>query len=284
VKTVLAGVVIMVLVCALPLAALAERLSTEILIDQLDDPSENARYDAIEALGRQRAVVAVGPLLKVLGSKTATGSDKMAASYALGAIGDRRAVEPLIAALEMDMRQRTGILMAIIPALGMLKDVRAVPLLLKALNNREDDWLARNVAARALGSIGSTEAVPSLIRAAWLPDTRADAIGALGAIRDPRSIEVLISALQAEEEPEVIETAASGLVTLGSLVLPDLIRCLAQGSLEYPDESQRARIAQVLGDIGDPEAREALAQASRDTSPVVRESALEALDKLGQNR
>ena len=56
--------------------------------------------------------------------------------------------------------------MAIIPALGHLKDERAVPLLIKALNNLDEDWLGREAAARALGDIGATKAMPGLIRAA----------------------------------------------------------------------------------------------------------------------
>ena len=62
---------------------------------------------------------------------------------ALGASGDKKAVSPLIAALEKDMNQHKGIAMAIIPALGHLRDERAVPLLIKALNNLDEDWLGR---------------------------------------------------------------------------------------------------------------------------------------------
>ena len=81
--------------------------------------------------------------------------------------------------------------MAIIPALGHLKDERAVPLLIKALNNLDEDWLGREAAARALGDIGATKAMPGLIRAAWLPETRNAAIEALAAIGDPRAVDVL---------------------------------------------------------------------------------------------
>ena len=88
--------------------------------------------------------------------------------------------------------------MAIIPALGHLKDERAVPLLIKALNNLDEDWLGREAAARALGDIGSTKAVPGLIRAAWLPETRNAAIKALAAIGDPRAVDVLLSALSGQ--------------------------------------------------------------------------------------
>jgi len=120
---------------------------------------------------------------------------------ALGASCDSHAVLPLMAALRTDMKQRRGFFMAIIPALGQLKDERAVLLLLEALNNREDDWLAREAAAHALGDIGSAKAVPDLIRSAWMADTRSAAVDALAAIADPRAVDVLLSVLSEPKEP-----------------------------------------------------------------------------------
>jgi len=88
-----------------------DSLSFEQLIGELENPDSNRCWDAINALG---------------------------------ATGDKRAVLPLMAALEEDMKQHKGIAMAIIPALGHLSDERAFPLLIKALNKLKNIVLQKN--------------------------------------------------------------------------------------------------------------------------------------------
>jgi HEAT repeat protein len=91
---------------------------------------------------------------------------RAAAAYALGQIGDPRAVEPLIAALgdeSSDVRQDAAY------ALGEIKDPRAVEPLIAALK----DWHSnvRKAAAKALVKIG-TPAVELLIAALRDEDER----------------------------------------------------------------------------------------------------------------
>lgn len=200
----------------------------------------------------------------------------------LGASGDRGAVAPLIKALRKDFQQRRGFTMSIIPALGQLGDPHAVPILLEALNNREEHWLGREAAARALGKIGSTAAVASLIEAAWQSDTRSAAIGALAEIGDPEAIEVLISTFDPAEEPEVRTMAADGLVGLGTLAVPALIDRLENHHPEYPAEVERVQAAELLGKIGDPRAIAPLKRALKASSGEVRNSAQTALGLLAQ--
>lgn len=205
---------------------------------------------------------------------------RFAAVQRLGEGGDARAVPVLIAALERDMKERTGLLMAIIPALGELGDPRALPLLLMALNDRDDQWIAREAAAQALGAIGAPEAVPDLIEAAWMADTRAAAIGALARIADARAVEVLLTALDPAEDAAVREQALAGLIRIGQPAVPALTAVINESSGEYPNAEQRALAAQALGEIGDPRARRALEQAVRDPSAGVRASASQALRRL----
>lgn len=191
--------------------------------------------------------------------------------------GDPRAVPTLIQAMERDMRVRTGIAMGIIPVLGYLADDRAVPILIKSLNYRSDDWLGREASAVALGEIGGTAAVPALINAAWMADTRPHAIQALAKIADPRAVEVLISALDREEEREVRQAALEGLIHIGAEAVPALSAKLADWSQEYPAVEERALAAKALGEIGLPSARQALIKALDDPSEVIRSSAGRAL-------
>jgi HEAT repeat protein len=201
---------------------------------------------------------------------------------ALGASGDKRAVPPLMTALEKDMRQRKGFAMAIIPALGKLKDERAVPLLVKALNNLDEDWLGREAAARALGDIGAPKAVHSLIRAAWLPETRNAAIESLATIGDPRAVDVLLSAFSESEEPKVMEAAIAGLVLIGEPAVPALIEKLKIRHKEYSENHERAQAAEILGKIGGRSAVNTLTRALDDPNAEVRKNAATALEHLMQ--
>lgn len=224
-----------------------ESISFEQLIRELENPDSHRSWDAI---------------------------------IVLGSSGDKRAVQPLMKALEKDMKQHKGIAMAIIPALGFLEDQRAVPLLIKALNNRDEDWLGREVAAAALGNIGAAEAVPDLIRAAWLPETRNAAIGALAEIGDSRAIDVLLSALSDPEEPEAQKAASDGLMNIGEPAVPALIDKIEIRSKEDPQNHERALVVKILGEIGDLRAIDPLTRALDDPSAEVRKNAETALNNM----
>lgn len=114
------------------------------------------------------------------------------AAVGLGKIKDRRAVEPLMAALSDDddtLRANAAW------ALGELKESRAVEPILMLL---KDEWsYPRQQAAVALGKIGGPQAVDGLIAALAHPDmhVRAAAIESLGRIGDRRAVAPLIEKL-----------------------------------------------------------------------------------------
>ncbi|MCP5366243.1 MAG: HEAT repeat domain-containing protein [Hyphomicrobiales bacterium] len=253
------------------------KATVDSLLLAILDADDNTRLDAIAALGRSGDPRALAPLTAIMDSRGRPGQDRMTAAAALGDLGDRRAVEPLIAALRDDMTRRTGIMMAIIPSLGVLGDRRAVPILLDALTRRQDDWLAREAAARALGMIGDRRAVPHLLNAAWMADTRGDAVIALARMADPRALEVFLSALQFDEEPDVRDAAARGLVDLGPVAVPPLVDIAARSGGEGYDRGLRLRAIEVLGTIGGADARRTLEQAARDPDPTVALAARTAL-------
>jgi len=182
---------------------------------------------------------------------------------------DRRAVEPLIAALRKDVEERTGLWARIIPALGALRDSAAVPVLIETLENPDEDWLGREMSARALGDIGDPSAIPALTAAAWRGDTRNDAVMALAEIPDSRVIPVLISALDPGEDTETREAAMEGLRWLGSMAVPELVEALGEYEPEHPETERRVWICQLLGESGDPGAMEAFAAHRSDPDPAV---------------
>ena len=164
------------------------------------------------------------------------------AAWALGALDDGRAVDPLIAALrdtEPPVRRSAAW------ALGAVDDRKAVPALVGAL--RDADSSVRAQAAWALGAIDSTEAVPGLTAALGDadPTVRAQAAWALGAIDDPRPV-------------------------------PELSRLVQQDA----DAKVRSQAAWALGAIGDGRASTALAAALKDADPRVRRQAAWALGAI----
>ena len=165
---------------------------------------------------------------------------RRAAATALGQLGDPRAVNPLIRALN---DSDSGVRGAAATALGQLGDTRAVNPLITVIQN--DEWSVREAAVAALGNIGA-HAVGPLIAALHDQDeyVRRAAAGALGQIGDPRAVKALISALDDE-------SAAA-----------------------------RQAAAEALGQIGDPDAVEPLIGALNDQNANVRKAAAAALDGL----
>ncbi len=248
------------------------------MISELKNGDPIKREEATHALGESHDLRALGPLLEVLQNRTEDGQVRMSAAMALGSLGDRAAAEPLIEFVKVDMEKRTGIIASGIGALGELKDPRAVPILLEALNNRAEDWLYREMAARALGNIGDRRAVDDLIAAAYMWDTRHDAIAALAQIGDAKAVETLIWALDEGEEPDTVQAARTGLLRIGSPAVPALIKEMEKFSKEYPRVQPRVNIAGILGELGDARAIEALLDALKDPNPEVRQAARIAVD------
>jgi HEAT repeat protein len=129
-----------------------------------------------------------------------------------------------------------------IRALTQARDIRG---LIVSLDHRDFDVEWR--AARALGTMGADATLP-LINLLGYPgiNTRLGAIEALGAIRDPRSIEVLAALLASHETSEL-----------------------------------RWAAALALGEIGDQTATPALLSAIRDDNRYVRYGAAKALEQIG---
>jgi HEAT repeat protein len=251
------------------------------LLRKLKSDDVNEREEAAWALGKSRDPRAVAPLLAVLQDRSEDGQVRMRAAMALGATGSGDAVEPLITFVREDMKWRTGLMAGCIGALGELKDPRAVPVLLEVLRNRADDWIYREMAARALGNIGDPRATDDLITAAYMADTRHDAIAALSKIGDAKAVEPLIEALDEEEEPSTAAAAKAGILNIGAPALPALIEKIEHFSAEYPGSKKRAAIAEILGQLCDIRAEAPLMKtAEKDSSPLVRKSALQALERL----
>jgi HEAT repeat protein len=247
-------------------------------------------------------------LVKALGYRKDQGGVRKDAIVALGEIGDPRAVEPLIAALDDEQTGR-----AAMKALGQIGDPRAVEPLIVILTNEHQRPLSRGRdAAEALGEIGDPRAVGPLIAAAhdvsaW--GASSDALGkigapavepliaalkdgnttaaiaaamALGAIGDPSAVEPLIEVLtEAGNDGQSRRAAGVALSRIGDARAIEPIIAAVTTDLTDPSLAVRMTAVMLLGWTGDPRAIAPLSVALNDEHEGVRQRAAEELKKIG---
>lgn len=144
------------------LGILGDKQAVEPLLTAFSDPDIGLSWEAGKALGALRSGQAVQPLITWL-LDAETIDKRMAAAYALGMIGDRRATESLIRVLvhnsaEPKLRGEAA------EALGLLGDTHAVAQLIGCLRDKSVE--VRFWSAFALGQIGDRRALPELKRLA----------------------------------------------------------------------------------------------------------------------
>ncbi|ACL67428.1 PBS lyase HEAT domain protein repeat-containing protein [Anaeromyxobacter dehalogenans 2CP-1] len=222
------------------------------------------------------------------------------AAMALGEIGDPAAVKPLLdavdrAAQDRDTRDANR---HIATALGALRAREAVPALVEL--TASPDGYTQVAAVDALGEIGDPAAIDTLVRIATStevePFTAKRAILALGRIGDARAGPVVLRMLF-EERPGVtfFPEAAFAAAQIGRPMAAPLLAVLEGKDAALQDWARTrgvvsgalyAKAAQVLGDVGGPDAVPALVArlTYRDPDPrvgvYVRVFAAESLGRL----
>jgi len=184
-----------------------------------------------------------------VGLRAALEADAPGVRWAAAIVAGERAAIGLVPELmRASEDEDLGVQVAAVRALAQIADARAVPVLCRWLGEKRLIPEIRQQIARALGEIGSAEAVGPLIQALRDEDesVRAAAANALGRIGDARAVEPLIQALR--------------------------------------DSNWRVRAAaaKALGRIGDVRAVEPLVQALGDENESVRMAAVKAAVKIGR--
>jgi len=232
--------------------------------------------------------------------------------WALGLIKNKSAVGPLIKRLETadpDLKRE------IIMALKMIGNKQAVPVLKEILLKEDESSYVKFDAARALGSIGNTDSVYTLIRVmkndeSWLvKGACAEALGKRGDNRAARSLKNLLNNDAGENASWVRDRAALALSKIGAAGIEALVSSLgASGTstrrraswaliglgdpavpyllsaLREVSSLARKRAAIVLGWIGNKKTVLPLTWALADKDPDVRKMAAWALGKIGDNK
>ncbi|MEO5657052.1 MAG: HEAT repeat domain-containing protein [Nitrospiria bacterium] len=187
----------------------------------------------------------------------------------LGWMGDVQAIGPMIAAYDEGVKEEMVAAFVRMQREGIPKLLGVVPSVPEGL---------REGIARALGEIGDRKAVHGL--AALASDSnghvRQSAAIALGQLADPMGVKPLLELLD-DPYPNVREAAYRALTKLNGTVL---VRRLLE-LLENPKATLRCYAAKLLGTFHIMEARERLTLNMKDPDPIVRRTALAALDSLG---
>ena len=220
-------------------------------------------------------------LLELIQNKELDGLLKMDIIMQLGEMGQPEAAPPLIDLLKLDMTERKGFAGMIIPVLGQLGERSAVPVLLEALNKRDDSWLFSGLAAQSLGQLGDLTAIEPLIRACSWADTRAYAIQALAMIGDVRCIPVLLDAVDPEEDLEIRESAEKGLIRIGEPGVTAISDVVLNVSREYPQISRKKLLIHLLGQMGTHQAKTALLKITElEAEPITAQEAKLVLSQV----
>lgn len=254
------------------LDVLAERGDIDGLIRALHHIYEETRRDAANALSELKDEKAVRAIIPAL--MDSEEHVRLAVRQILVNIG---VVEPLLDALRDTSSGRSWMVRyGAAWALGRLGDRRAVGPLTELLGDR--DWAVRNAAAEALGTLRAAPPVETLLAGLkdGEPRTRAGAARALGQAGDERAVEPLIAAL-GDSDVDVRMAVAAVLGRLRDVRAVEPLIVVLQ-----KDQSSTGRMtaAQALGDLGDVRAVRGLIAALNDEWDVQRRAA-ESLERIG---
>lgn len=237
----------------------------------LKDEDWAVREEAAMILGSLRDARAVIPLVSML--RDGDRSVREAAKGALAAIG-----EPSVPALGLCLSDpQLEVQEAASSILASIADERVLAPLIDSLGNR--DWIVRMHAAKALGRIGNSSSVASLIpllqdKVKAVREETATTLAAIGTAAVPALLDALTHAewlvrLHAVE-------------ALGKMRSPEAVEPLLSVLFNDPDTAVREDTVRALGMIGDPRALDFLVVAMKQ--PGLRPLAVEAMGQIGDRR
>lgn len=200
---------------------------------------------------------------------------RVAAAECLGALGDRRAVEPLVRARFAEEYPRY--VQVYENALRAINDPHTADLLLAALKSPKTKWAA----AWSLGRLQIGSGVDPLLKLLNSNDIedRRMAADSLGPMKDSRAVAPLCAALNGQDE--VLRRYAA--ISLGQIGDAHAVDSLIAALLDS-DDGVRWNAADSLGDLRDDRAVEPLARALSDDDENFQKAAADALGKIRDSR
>ncbi|HMW03041.1 MAG TPA: HEAT repeat domain-containing protein [Acidobacteriota bacterium] len=245
-----------------------------------EDLSE-PEFRAVEALGKIGDRRVVEPLLDELDRLVAIQPDVVTTEiiYCLGEIGDRRALETCLRFLKPPLVDHSHWKAAhyALPKFGE----PAVAPLIELLNEVDDPLIAYDLA-----EIGHPSAIPVLyevLEDTWRPDhLRANAAHALGKLKAPNAFETLLRLLNHEaDNPNLLRGVILGLGnTQDERALEALLKLF-----DHPfDQALFGWIIEALGELGTSGAIDVLVVLLDSQDMHIRQLAIRALERGGDER
>lgn len=265
------------------LVAVAERTGSDIwsrvdrnrwlgiLTETLSADDPETRAAAMSALGLLGDPSSAGPILDMYACLEQP-TDEVADRAVQALVGTGN-IEELVKAVERE-DERTGKIA--IRALGVLRAAEAVPVLAQ-VRRTSADWDMRRLAIKALGLIGTDDALDYLDEAVedQTGYVRREAVHLLGDCRRETSVRALFARLKVERYQEVRDEIADTLVRIGTQpVMIELVRLLQNARPEVRESGARA-----IGKARLPEGLDALIDAMNDPDARVRKSVVEAIGR-----
>ncbi len=249
---------------------------------------------------------AVVPLISLIEEKSVAPEVKVAATHALGLIGDERAIKPMVALLRDERSQVRGqaaqslslvsgaveqvIEMsnsslpptreAAMEALGGIHNPKAVERLLQAIT--DENAGVRLAVVRALGESASSKAILPLIRLLREEQStlKGQAAAALAKIGTPAVTELIAIVMARGEAPATRSLAMAALGEIGAKeAVAPLIDCLNTDA-----SGGRGDAIEALGKIGDPRAIEPILLTMKSGTTSIRKKSVAALAKFNDQR
>ncbi len=217
--------------------------------------------------------------------------DRCYAARALGVMGDKEAVEPLINSLR---DEDIDVCVDAVEALGRIGDVAAAASIIESLENDSSGDVC-TAAATSLGQLGSEEAIESLKKVilqrperiewddqwdSWW-DIQLEAIKTLGKLGCESNVETLLTIIDDEGHQDIECELLATLAQTPGKGIESVIKRLQNKELR-PQNHWRA--ARALGKANAPAAITALGRALQSGTPEVRAEAASALAEQGAQR
>jgi len=245
--------------------------AVDTLITALNNKSLQVRLYVIDALGEIKDRRALEPLMKAFESKELRGRAAMALRY----FKEPRVIKLLIGALH---DQDAYIRSVSAEALGEIGDKQAVDPIIELLNDKINRGKSQVSAAVALGNLGGKKATPALLKSLRSENVyvREASARALGKIGDPTAVDLLIETT--DDEGQRVRAAA--IEALGKLGSKRAVRTIIGGLNDQDHFAIRKNAAEALGNLGDHLAVEPLIESLKDKDYMVKQNAADALGKL----
>ncbi len=263
------------------LGEIQDKRGIKPLIEKLNDNNDSVKKAALNSLGQFDDPRVLDLNIKLLKNKTS--SVKVAAIQNIQKSPDIRAVEPLVLLLN-DSHWSVASNAAV--ALGVIRDKRAVEPLISTLNDVFDkkqkkigDVQLQKVVIETLGRLGDKRAVPALIKA--LDDERLiiTAIKSLGLLKDKQAVPDLMKFLNDEKVP----VRQEALLALGEIGDPSALGAMKE-LLDNEQFRAKHTVIEAIGKVNDDRATEILIDLLNSPNNSVVDRVIILLGKLKKKR